>query len=192
MQAIVDLIVILSAVLVGQTMAARRLQEDSTLIAHPKWEDKISTDQLTQELEKLQWTYMESKVRTAEQVAALLYTSVSKYDTELVAGVTVADLIHQNNFQPIADCSKKAFKKRSDLFERTMRAARGSRKGLAYAVNVYAMSCFFLAADQCLSSLDQVIRGEVNDAVWMANLKQKIREAYDNGLQFEWVSKMTY
>lgn len=167
MQMLSTFLVIVSAVLVGQAMAAV-VSGDGTLIVHPQPTEELTRQELLFKLNGLKHDDTNRKVPVSVQVADLLYRANDKASTKVIVETTVAELIEQNNFQSLAECSQAAFKKRADVWQRTPRGR--NLDGIPFGVHVYLLKTLHLAVENCLKNLHEVIDRKINDQVWLSGL----------------------
>lgn len=169
MKLISSLVVIIA--LFWHALADVHIQPDGTLIARQR---SISTEQLKMALDELQYRFGKSEINPIyEQVAQLLY-SAEDQSAEVLNGLTVADLIEANKFQPLEDCTKEALEKRASIYFKTT-PEKFAPLGAAYAVPVYLLKCFRMTTEYCVTHKDQVVEAGIEDDHWMDDL----HEAYE-------------
>lgn len=175
-------ITIVGLALAGQTMVLSQLQPDGTFIAHPEPTEAINRKELVLKLNDIS-TNDNREVLVSEQVTKLLYSVAAKESTQVVAGVFVDELIEQNTFNSLADCSTMALKRRVDMFDQTIPPPR-SDTSLHFAINVYVLRCLHLATEFCLKNRQQIITENIHDAKWMKNLaKNFFWDGQANGVE---------
>lgn len=166
-----SLIVIISIVLVGQTMASS-VPLAQSLIKHPTPTEVYTKEQLMQKLDELSTSDDEERqVPVSVYVARLLYGTKDKNSTFVIDGVTVAELVQQNNLHLLADCSNKAFEKRYDIHSKIMSAYELPER-VHFGLNVYLLKCLHLVFEHCLEHKDQIISEGINDEQTMAGIIQ--------------------
>lgn len=167
-----------SASLQKVPFADHQIRADETLLAHPRQEsDELTKDQLIGELAKIN-RYSDQPM--AESVLASLYKAEKKASMELVNGVTVAELIKQNKFDGLTDCSEESLSKRRELFKKIVPKEEDAQwTGIYYQVSQYVSACLFLAVDYCVDNKDEVIRKDINTKDEMKYLAENRAADFD-------------
>lgn len=155
------IVVILCAMLINQA-AAFELQQDGSLIAHPEPEDVLTKDEAITELNK---TPLEEDREFPVSQVVVDYLYEMDQSDELFPGITVADLIEQNNFGSVSKgCSIDALKKRAAMSEEVLMAPT-TNLGTYFAANVFVMQCLNLAVEYCLNHASEIpMAAELNGA----------------------------
>lgn len=144
-----------------------QIQENGTIIAHPEPSETLTRSELLEELGKLPGEYAG---KVSERVAHLLYSAKNKADNEVMAGVTVAELVAQNQFETLAlECTKDAIRRRTKIYAKTRPLEMGNT-GVEFAINVYTLRLLRLVAGYCGQNFIQVVNENINDSDWMSFL----------------------
>lgn len=153
------------------------------MIAH---EQSFSFEKLKAKLEKIDWHTKETDdFPVYEQVAQLLYALDDKDKSgEVLNGLTVANLIEENHFHPLEDCSMDALQRRAKVYFRTFPRGCGP-EGTSYAVSVYLLKTLLTAIDYCTIHLDEVVEAGIETREWLEGLHEKHKkdERFDYGVE---------
>lgn len=156
-----NLIIVISAILVGQAMAAP-LVEDGSPIKHPAPEEKLNQDQLVEMLSSPHIN-LDNSGTVAEYFAEQLYLTKDKDTTEVLDGVTVQELIDLNQLN-LNSCGNESMKKRSSVQEKLLHVeAEKSSVPRVFGAQVYYWTLLFKTIAYCHKNMAQVVKENIND-----------------------------
>lgn len=175
MKTISVLIVIVSSLLGGQTMALPVMQAigelvgaicgglDQTckvpLIPHPPPSELLTERQL---MERLDYSYMAGKSdnEVMQYIVQQLYQAINKDSYKVAADLSVSELISLSDIE-LNDCSTYALEGRHNIYRRAMNPMWIDRH--AYGLDSYAEGLFRKAIEYCVENQQKVINRRITD-----------------------------
>lgn len=194
-------IVVVSAMLVGQTMAEPSAEDVSLVemvadflsevcIAFgekykvPSGESLITLPQPSERLSKYE---LEDKVsednravwteEEAQHVAHQLNRAQLKCTRKLYNRVTIRDLLELNYINP-EDCNEKHFERRRVLHQEAKDAYWADK--CAYGIPVYMGRVRQLAGEYCIEHRNEVISRRISDDAWLQTLARELEHDKEN------------
>lgn len=153
----VSLVLLVVNSVVGDLRSVQ-LQDDGTLIAHPK-----STEEFTevQVLDRLHYR-PKGDLAKAEYIANLLYKIEAKEVTQLCKRLSVADLIAQNELNSLeSGCTKEALRRRADVYLTAARTCPFKPSGLYFGISMYTHKLLRMATYYCYQNKDQLVKNGI-------------------------------
>lgn len=155
------------------------IANDGTLMPHVKEEELLSKEHLVEQFEQLNYeqpNHENQDIPDPVRVSQILYKAKDKASMEVVPEIFVEELIAQNSFKDLSECSVLSFKKRADLLDRVVVGHGEIYQTIASGfIHSYLSALLLEAAKKCVDEENfEEVSKKYNSREWLNGLREAI------------------